>query len=168
MSVNLADLYVAINAAWESSGLNALFLALRPAGTINSNFSVLCDQEASPGQPHPYCVIDQITNSNTKDRMTDGVEGLRETRDIPVRFNVYAKEVVGDIRSAKVIAAYLAEELMKVFGGHPTVSPTGTITLSNGNHLQTRYENDFGIRLDDDEYQWHVAYSFKLDVPVAI
>lgn len=168
MSVNLADLYTAVNAAWEASGLNALFLALRAAGIVDGDFPVLHDQEASPDQPYPYCVMDRIPGSTTINRMSGGATGIREVRDIPVKFNVYAGEVVGDSRSAKAIAVYLAEEVMKVFGGHPSSSPSATITLSNGNHLMTRFENDFGIRIDDNEYQWVIAYTFRVDVPIQV
>jgi len=55
-----------------------------------------------------------------------------------------------------------------VFGGHPTVAATGAIILTNGKHLITQYQNDFGIRIDDNEYQWVVEYLFRIDVPVAV
>lgn len=168
MSVGLADLYTAIAAAWNASGLDAMFLALRDSSVVDANFPVLHDQEASPNQPHPYCVMDQISTGTTTTRMSSGVNGIRVIRDVPVKFNIYAKEVSGDSRTAKAIAAYLAEELMKVFGGHPTESPSGSVTLSNGNHLITQYQNDYCMRIDDDEYQWTVYYNFKLDVPVAV
>ena len=67
--------------------------------------------------------------------------------------------------SQKVVAATLSEEIMKVFGGHPTVRPTA-LTLSNGNHLLTTYQNDFGLFEGEDEYSWTVNYLVKVDVPV--
>ena len=168
MSVALADFYTAIASAWDDSGLDVTFQALWGSDVVADNFQVLHDQEASPGQPLPYCVLDQITSSSIVSRMSADGYSVREIRDIPVKFNVYAKEVTNDDRSAKAIAAYLVEELMKVFGGHPTVSPTGTLTLSNGNHLITQYQTDYGVRLEDGEHQWIVSYIFRLDVPVAV
>jgi hypothetical protein len=164
---NKADLITAINAAWDASALNATFRALWSDEYDPDNFVVLHDQEASPDQPYPFTVV-EISTGNTSTRMSGGVNGIREVRDVPVKFNVYAKDVSEDARSAKKIAADLAEEITKVFGGHPTQSPTGSVTLVNGNHLITQYQDDFGVLIDFDKYQWVVSYVFKIDVPVAV
>lgn len=167
MTVAAADLYTAINTAWDASGLNAAFRALWPSGYGSADYPVLHDQEASPGQPYPFCVIDQ-TSSRTINRMTGGPGRLREIRDVTVTFNVHATNVVGDSRSAKQIAAAMAAEVMKVFGGHPTQAATGAVTLANGKHLITQYQTDYGVRTDDDSYQWVLSYLMRLDIPVAI
>ena len=167
MSTSTADLQKAIVTVWSGSGLDALFQSYLPAGTDSSRFAVLNDQEAAPKQPYPYCVMDQPT-SDTTDKMSAGVNGLRMIRDITIRFNVFARRLDGAASSAKEVAALLAEEIQKVFGGHPTQSPTGAIELDNGNHLITDILNDFAIRVDDNEYQWVLEYRFRIDVPVAV
>jgi len=156
----------AFAAAWAAGSLNATFKALwsNPAST---QYPVLHDQEATPGQPWPYVVMDQLT-PRTVERMSGGAGFKRETRDVTMRLNVHAATVSGDDRSAKEIAADLIAEVMSVFGGHPTTAPTATLTLDNGNHLITQYQNDYGVRTGDDEYQWIIDYLFRLDVPVAI
>jgi hypothetical protein len=167
MSIASADLIKAIHTAWDASTLSTSIQALWPADTLNSEFFEIYDQEAPAKTPFPYVVTDQ-TVSVTVNRMSGGVNALREVRDVEVRFNVYATDVEGDSRTSKEIAAYVAEEIMKVFGGHPTVSPTATITLDNGKHLITEYQNDFGARTVDDFFQWVIIYLFRIDVPVAV
>lgn len=167
MTIASADLHEAINTAWDASGLDAVFQSLWSVTVDATQFPVLHDQEASPQQPFPYVVMDQSKNKTTS-RMSDvGALGRREIRDVTVRFNIHAQDVSGDARSAKEIAAYLMGKLMEVFGGHPTTAGTGTIVLTNGNHLITQYQNDWGVRTGDREYQWVVDYMFRLDVPVA-
>jgi len=166
MSINAADLHEAINAAWEASVLNATFRALWDADVVPAEFPVLHDQEAGPGQPFPYCVFEQ-SGGITTDRMSGGTDFIREIRDVPWVFRVHARAVDGDDRTAKGIAAALAEEVTKVFGGHPTVAETA-LTLDNGRHLLTQQQNDYGVKTGDDEYQWNVPYIFRLDVPVAV
>lgn len=165
MAAGTADLSAAIVAAWNASGLDAAFKALWD-GEHEDEFYVLHEQEAPGGQPWPYCVLDQMTPSVSA-RMSSVTGGIREERNVPVRFNVHARDLESDSRTCQEIAAYLAEEIMKVFGGHPTVSATGSIELSNGNHVLTQYQNDFGANTGDDEFQWAVSYLIKVDVPVA-
>jgi len=164
MTVATADLHKAINTAWDASGLNALFQAYWTAAEM-ARFVVLNDQEAAAGQPYPYCVVGQSSSVNIS-RMSGGVNTLRVVRDVTLRFDIYAGQETG--KTAKEVAAELGEELIKVFGGHPTVAATGAIILTNGKHLITQYQNDFGIRIDDNEYQWVVEYLFRIDVPVAV
>jgi hypothetical protein len=158
--IGSADLMNAVSAAWTASGLDALFVALGGAQPV------LNDQEARPGQAFPYCVLDQLSGP-VKTRMSGAGAAKRAIRDVGMRFNVHAKTVAGDGRKASAIAAYLAEEVMKVFGGHPTTATSAAITLDNGHHLITQYQDDFGIRTGDDEHQWVVVYNHRVDVPVA-
>ena len=167
MSITTADLHRSINVAWDASGLNALFQALWPAGSVTGQFPVLHDQEATPGQPAPYCVVGESASATT-DRMYGGANRHREVRDVPLSFVIHATAVDGDERTAKKIAADLAEEVMKQFGGHPTVAPQQTLVLTDGEHLITQYQTDFGVREGDDEWSWTVSYVFKIDVPVMV
>ena len=162
--INSADLAKAINAVWDASTLDATFQALWPAGVTASDFPVLHEVLAGGEQPWPFCVF-EIPASNTTQRMTKGNLDIWEEREAMVVFRVHTKAVSGDVRSPKQIAAYLIEELAKVFGGHPTQVPTD-LALDHGNHLHTRLENDFGVAEKDDWYVWTLSYMFMLDVPV--
>jgi len=166
MAIGMADLHKAINTAWDASTLDATFKALWSDPT-DTEFFVLNDQEAPGEQPFPYVVMDQ-TMSSTSNRMSGGITSLREIRNIEIRFNIHTRDIDSDGRTAKTIASVLAEEIMKVFGGHPTVTPTGAITLDNGKHLITTYTNGFSIRTEEDQCQWVLVYVFKIDVPVAV
>ena len=166
MSVTTADLQTALWAAWTAGELPAKFTVLWDVADV-TGFTTLHDQEASPGQPFPYCVLDQLRPA-TLDRMTGAAGYLQEVRDVTLLLHIYADEVTGDSRSAKQIAAYLAEEVMKVFGGHPITAATQTLTLTSGGTLLVLYQNDFGIRLDADKWEWQLEYLLKVDVPVRI
>jgi len=166
MTVASADLDKAINAVWDASTLDTLFQALHKSDVSASQWSILNNDEASPKQPFPYCVY-SLRPSATTTRMSAKAGFLWEIRDIVCEFRVHARKVSGDSRSAKQIAAYLVEEIMKIFGGHPTQAPTD-LELDNGNFLITEYQNDMGLRTGESEYQWGVTYLFRLDVPVAV
>ena len=84
-----------------------------------------------------------------------------------MNFRIHAREIASDVRTAKGIASDLAEEIMKVFGGHPTVAPIG-LTLDNGHCLQSQYQNDYSVREGEDNFQWIVSYIFRVDVPVKV
>lgn len=164
MSVGTSDLAKALNVMWDASTLDDAFKALWDDPT-STEFEVLNEGEASPGQPFPYCVFG-IVGGLTTNRMSGGAAALREIRDVPLTFNIHASVVDGDSRTAKEIAAYLAEEVMKVFGGHPTTSPTA-LSLDNGKSLPTQYQTDWSVRTDDEEYQHIISYLLRADVPVA-
>lgn len=163
--IGSADLHKAINTVWDASGLEALFTAYWESGV--GEFLALNDQEASPSQPFPFCVF-MLDPSMKMNRMS-GLEGcsdeIREIRDVPLRFTVHSRKMDNQSDSEKVIGATLLEEVIKVFGGHPTTKPTA-LTLDNGNHLITTYQNDYGVRTGEDEYAWVVNYLLKVDVPV--
>ena len=161
MSIATADLNKAIVTAWAASGLDALFQGL------GGEAPILQDQEATPSQAMPYCVTEAFSPSTTE-RMSAGTSRMYETRDVPVTFHVFAGEVPNDSRTSKEIAAYLAEEIMKVYGGHPTESASADLALDNGSCLITENQNDYGIRAGDDHYEWVVEYLFRCDIPVAI
>ncbi len=166
MSVGTADLYTAIVAAWNNSGLATTFKSLWDDPT-STDFGTLYDQEAAPGQLAPYCVLDQFTSKTTA-RMSGTTTYNREIRDIQVKFNIHAGEVAGDSRSAKRIAADLAEDVMEQFGGHPTVAAQSQLAITNGKVLLTQYQTDYGVLEDDGRYLWVVLYIIRVDVPKAV
>jgi len=163
VSIGQADLLKSIGVVWDASTLNATFRALWSATPDGDDFPVLHDTEAGGEQPWPYCIFESQFGV-VSERMSKGTDDLWTTRDMPATFKVHASEVDGDARSAKQVAADLVEEVIKVFGGHPTVAPE-EITLDNGNHLVTLYQNDFSMREDDVHWMWTVSYMFRIDVP---
>ncbi len=165
MSILSADIAKAINTRWNISSLDNNFTALWKSGVTASQWIALHDTPpASPGQPFPY-VVYELGVGATTDRMSGDTNSNREIRDIPLDFRVHARAIDGDSRTAKEIAADLAEKIVEVFGGHPTVAPPD-ITLDNGNFLISQYQNDWGIKTGEDEYQWNVSYLIRVDVPV--
>lgn len=162
MAVGQADLLQSINVVWDASTLDATFKALWPATPDGDDFPVLHDMLAGGEQPWPYCMI-EVQSGVISDWMTKGTNDLWRIEDVPAEFRVFATEVSGDSRSAKGIAAYLVEEIMKVFGGHPTVV-SDDLTLDNGNHLVTLYQSDFFIREDNARWMGSISYLFRNDV----
>jgi len=163
MTIASSDLIKAINSVWDASTLDVLFKALWSDPT-DAEFPALHDQVAGGEQPFPYCIFEMQTG-NTNSRMSAESNSIREIRDVPVNFRVHAREIADDPRTAKGIASYLVEEIMKVFGGHPTVAPTALV-LDNGKFLQSQYQNDYSVRESEDNFQWIVSYIFRIDVPV--
>ena len=163
MTVASADVYTAINTAWDTRDLEDVFKALWDSSLVDS-YSALNDGEAAPKQPMPYCVLEADATTTT-DRMSGPVGSLREVRNVPIRFNIHAIAVEGDDRSPKELAGDLAEEIMKVFGGHPTTTPE-SLSLSNGNHLWTEFVSDYGVLDDENEYHWIINYLVKVDLAV--
>lgn len=170
MSIGTADLHTAIAAAWTSAGLDAVFQALQPAGTDADRWPILNDAEAAPGQGSvpPYCVV-EFERPRRLSGMTS-VQGSsgehREVREHVLRFHIHAAAASG--KSAKQVASELAAEVVEVFGGHPSVSPSAAPSLANGNVLALRCEADWGVRTEEDRWQWVVEYSVKVDVPVTV
>jgi len=164
MSIGSADIYKAVVASWDAGELDNVFKALWTDPT-DTKFEVLCDAEASPGQPFPYCVVEFDPPSTVVNMSGEATGELYAIRDTGFRFNVHAAEVADDSRSAKEIAAYLIEEIIKQFGGHPTLEAEQTLSLDNGVCLLLEYQNDYGVRTGDDVFQWIVSYLLQADVP---
>ena len=163
-SAGSAQLEEGLVALWNSSGLNALFQAFWTATQILAN-PVLHDTEASPGQAFPYCVYNVTTPTTiSRDSGHDSIE-KHEIRDTPIEFRIHAQSSGG--LSAKRIAADMANEVIKIFGGHPSVSPTA-MTLTDGGVMLNQYQNDFGLRTEDDNHLWMINYLAKLDVPMRV
>lgn len=167
MSVGIADLHRAIVAAWDTALLDAQFNAEWTTEEI-SRYPVLNDGEATPGQPFPYCVY-ELEEPDIVARMTGHSSAERHAiMDTPLTFKVYSKQIAGDSSTSKQRAALLAEEIMKTFGGHPTVPPIGPMVMDNGSHLITQIQTDHSERVGDEEYLHTVDYVVKTDVPVAV
>ncbi len=166
MSVSQADIYEAVNTTWDESGLDDLFKSFWSDSIDSSLYPTLHDQEAAPGQPFPYCVV-EIALSSTISRMSGDGDTKREIREMEATFSIYAGEVEDDARSAKEIAGALAEEVMKIYGGHPTEKPD-TLHLNYGQHVQTQYQTDYSSHMENDRYLWTIVEKIVVDVPVAI
>lgn len=161
MSILTASLQKGLVAAWNASTLNSKFTAL------GGSTPVLFDTEGEPGRGYPYCILREASPSIVGRMSSNADSGKRLVIEISQTLDVFAGIVTGDSRTAKQIAAYLAEEVMKVFGGHPSVARSAVISLDYGNHLNTQYTGDFGIPLSADEHQWRIDYNFLVDVPEA-
>ena len=163
----ISELHSAFKTAWEDAGLTGKFQAYWLAAD-RSNYTALNDGEAAPGTPFPYCVY-EIVGGTVTDRMSgrtaDGENYM--VQDVPITIKIFAGQ--HSTTSAKAVSVALAEEVIKVFGGHPdpTESPVG-LTLTNYGHLLTQYQTDFGARLGDREYLWTIEYIVRLDMPVSV
>lgn len=164
MSVAGAGVHKAIAALWESGGLNTKFQAYWSV-VDRSLHTSLNDGEAAPGTPFPYAVF-TARAPNVSTRMTgDGAASKQHINDQPWTFEVHAGP--SGTSSAKEVAAAMAEEIMKVFGGHPTQSPT-LPALDVGAVLIVQCQNDWGERESDEVHRWTIEYNIRTDVPVAV
>ncbi len=163
--IGAADLHKAIVTLWDDNDLDDSFTNLWADSDVDL-FPVLHDSEATPGQPFPYCVF-QVSPGFVRTRMTRTVNSQWQTVDVPMQFNIHAKEISGDARTAKRLASDLAAAVMAVYGGHPTEPPQDG-ELDNGNFLLAQYQNDYGVRTGDEEYLWIVSYVMRLDIPVRV
>ena len=159
----MRDLHKAVAALWGSSGLDAVFEAYWAVADRGS-FEPLNEGAAAPGTPLPYAVF-QSSKPTVRVRMSAGGSRKLYVTDCPWQFTVYAEK--SGSSSAKEVASLLVEEILKVFGGHPTSGPTG-LTLDNGSVLIVQYQDDYCERIDEDVYQWTVSYNFRTDVPVMV
>lgn len=159
------ELHKAINDLWDSSSLDNEFKSLWDSSISAADFVVLHDQEASPGQPFPYCIFEQSKRSKPE-RMSAGSAGLAEIAEVPWEFRIHARTIAGDSRTAKEIANELTDKIMEKFGGHPTIAPQA-LMLTNGCVLSVTYDNDYGIRTGEDEYEWRLQYIIKVESLVA-
>lgn len=159
------DIHRAVVKLWDDNLLDDHFKANWTADQA-SKFVVLLDTESSPNQPWPYAVFD-IPRSNVVTRQTGGMGDARqkELRNIPLTFNIHARN--SGTKSAKQIAGDLAEQVMAIYGGHPTTKAKD-LELTHGGVLLCQYGTDYGVKTGDEEHQWVVEYSILADVPVKI
>lgn len=164
MSIGADDLHKAIKTVWDAQSLDDQFTAYWTSDE-QSRFIVLNENEAAPNQPWPYCTYEQEVGITTARMSGHSITEKHEIRDIGWFFRVHARKRTTSTKDGKQIAAEIAEEIIKVFGGHPTVSPQN-LTLDNGSFLIAQYQNDFSLREGDEEWLWTIQYMFRLDVPV--
>ena len=161
-----ADLHKAIAALWISSGLDALFQA-KWNEADRSKYATLNDAEAAPGTPFPYTVF-EAAQPSTDIRMSGRARKQKyHVDDQTWTFSVYA--IPEESKSSKVVASELGDEILKVFGGHPTEEPqTGGMELDNGSVLLVQYQYDHFERQADNVWKWSVEYKIKTDKPVMV
>jgi hypothetical protein len=127
-----------------------------------NQYESLHDQEATPGQPFPYCVI-EVGKVKVDARMTGHDKNEKhQIVSVPVEFRVHARGMSGSGKTAKAIAGELADAVLAYFGGHPTTAPKAA-TLSQGTLLLVQYQSHFGTRTGDEEYQITINYLVQLD-----
>ena len=158
-----ADLHRAIRATWVAAGLDWEFQQRRDAADRTQ--TALHDGEAPPAEKLPYCIFEVMPGTTINRHTGHSIHEQHEIRDVPVEFHIHANTRRGGA-SPKATAVTLADAVMQKFGGHPTVRPAA-ISLANGKHLLTQYQNDYGIKSGEEEYEWRISYVFRLDVPVA-
>lgn len=165
MSILSAALHKAMIASWDAQ-LDWEFKKYW-SQSDREDFLALEDQEAAADQPFPFCIFEQFEGS-TLERSTGPTsnEGRQETHELPWQFRVYARTHDAGGDTAKDIAAHLAAEITKRYGGHPTVKPK-TMLLDQGGVLLVQYDTDFGMRQGEEEHMWQVNYNVRLDVPMA-
>lgn len=163
MTVAGAGIHKAVATLWSSGGLNTVFQSYWNSAD-RSLYLSLNDKEAAPGTPYPYCVY---TADKSSPRARMSAEGRKKwvVGDQPWRFDVYAQQT--DDLTAKELASAMAEEILKVFGGHPTQTPTA-LTLDHGSVLAAQYLDDYGMRVGDDVHQWTIEYNLRVDSPVMV
>jgi len=152
---------------WNESTINDQFKSYWNA-PVPGDFAVLNDGDAAPSQPFPYCVFNEESDmivGKMSGRDNDSV-GRFETRDIRFSFRIFTRQLVGINKSSKTLASELAIEVIKIYGGHPTVLPA-TLSLTHGSVLQVTLENDWHARVDERNSLWFLSYLFRLDSPVS-
>lgn len=159
MSGTAVDVHRAIAAAWEAQGLGAAFRSYWNPEQ-QSRFTTLNEMEAAPQTPFPYCVIEQATNTEITRMSGTGAHGKKAIKRIPFLFHIYTKAIGSD--SAKTLAAALAELVLGVYGGHPTVVPRELETTS-GCVLNCQLVNDYSVKEGDSEHRWVIEYAVTYD-----
>jgi len=166
MTIASVDIHQALSTVWNDNNLETKFTDSWAAAK-RTEFIALNDQEAPTGQPWPYCIF-EIEPGSTTSRMSGHSKGENhEIRDVPISFRVYAKRIDGVGKTAKSIASDLIEEIMRIFGGHPTAKPKDLV-LSSGSFLLMQYVTDWGIFAGDKQYEWILSYVVRVDIPVAV
>lgn len=162
----ISNLHTAVYNLWVNAGLNDVFNAeWSSSDRLSGEFLVLHDTEAAPGNPMPYCVYEQEADSITSRMSGRTTSSKRLIKEVPWLFKIHAKKTSNE--SAKEICVRLTEEILKIFGGHPTAAPS-CITVVNDSHLNTKYLSDWGMKTGDDEHQWNIRYMMILDSPIAV
>lgn len=165
--IGTADIFKAVVAVWTANNLNTQFNSYWEASK-RTELPVLNETDAEAGHPFPYCVF-SLMPPKTKEQHT-GTDGqtIRQLRQVMCQFTVQTRDN-GGASSQKEIAAALAAKIMEIFGGHPTVLPKfDGYAMDYGSILSCRYQADYGVKTDIDNYSWVVQYLLTTDVPVRV
>lgn len=155
----------AVIVLWDDAGMNNKFNQHWDSAD-REDFPALHESSATPGQPFPYCLV-EIQALDVQERMSGGGSGNKfETRDFPLTFRIFALPTAN--QDARQVAGDLAEEIIKIYGGHPTASPDALPLQGMSGALVTQYESDFSVALDDEVCQWSINYNVRIDAQVAV
>ena len=158
------DLIKGITTIWVSNGIDWQFKQWWPVAD-RTRYPSLNDKEGTPGQPFPYCVLEFSGPGRITERMSGANLNNQYIHDVPISFNIHMDQGTHS-KTPKEIIALLVDELLKNFGGHPSIAAP-ELELDNGCHLITQYITDFGERTSDVTWMWTVLYLFRIDIPVA-
>ena len=161
----LADISSAVCRLWDGANLDDVFTAFWDADNVGA-FPVLNEQQATPSSPFPYMIF-EINTGRVITRMSGAGRTKYAIQEYPFEFRIHARYTSNDTRSPKEIAAYLAGEVMAVYGGHPTIEPQEML-LDTGSVVLVQHVSDFGARTGENEYQWKLNYLAKIDVPFKV
>ena len=153
------DLHAAIAALWLSSGLDEKFRQ-HWTNENSAEHLTLNDAQAGPNTPWPYCVYSIMPNSVVNRMSGDGPTDKHEHRMHFCRFTIHARQTTA--KSAKEMAAMMAEEVVRVFGGHPSSSPQSMEGV-----IQSTLSTDQGMRTETTSYSWLLDYEFLMESSVA-
>jgi hypothetical protein len=154
-----SDLHRAVAELWLSSGLDGKFRQ-HWSDEVSNEFLTLHDEQAGPKQPWPYCVY-SIQPSSLVTRMSGASSSSKfEHRTFACRFTIHAEQTAS--QSAKEMAAMMAEEVVRVFGGHPTTPPQEMPGV-----IQTTLSTDHGMRTESTNYSWILDYEILVESPLA-
>ena len=156
--MSIALFHKGLHSLWNSSGLDAFIKNYWIADP--ECFQSLCDTNAAPGQPFPYVVYEQLAG-DIDSRMSQDINTNYMHRDVPLLFHIYAAGSSGNW-SSKGVGVLILDELTKVFGGHPTVSPQ-TVALDSGCVINFQFTRDYHLKEDDDVSHWVVEYMPKIE-----
>lgn len=168
---------------WNESNLDDGYTQWWTQEQIDASIALTLDPPPA-GTPFPSCALD-FDPGRVVSRMSSDSDFKREVREYRIAFKVYSLNFspavlealgheVGDpnIPTVAELAQERIEDIIRVYGGHPTESPL-PLTIQNGNVLQVRYDSDAIKELYDSENTsigiiWRAEYSIWVDVPVAV
>lgn len=159
------DLNKAVAALWLVSGLDELIKSYWSVASA-SLYPTLSEAEAAPGTPMPFATF-AAAQPSVDTRMSAAGRRKQHIRSQTWTFDLYTTQT--DDKSAKEVAAEIADEILQVFGGHPSETPSAMdMELDNGQVLNVQYQSDHYERQGDTAYLWQVSYSIKTDVPAMV
>lgn len=104
----------AVVTRWTESGLDGKFTATWPAASVGQ-YSALNDDEARPGTPLPYCVLEQPPDGRLGgDSGTGG--SAKEYRDIRFTLTIFANGKYAAGRLARRVAMAMESERLPMPG----------------------------------------------------